>query len=98
MTIDGTTETWEVDNPPLRIDFFHKPEGETGLCSTSNGTDFSNERYAIGGDSWKSLVKTEGLYSEIYWYVYNYAGTVVRSGHSLGDGEDDDDVFEHPFL
>lgn len=107
VTIDGTTETWTTDSPENNpadtidsyvINFWHLPEGETGLCSTRNGTDFSNQRFAIGGDSWKSLVKTEGPYSEIYWYVSNYAGTIVRSGHSVGDGVDADDVLNTPFL
>lgn len=106
VTIGGTTETWTTDSPhnnpadtldTFTINFTHDPEGETGLCSTRNGTTFSNERYATGGQSWKSLVKTDGLYSEIYWYVENYAGTIVASGHSVGDGVDDDDVFEHTF-
>lgn len=106
MTIGRDTETWTTDSPhnnpadaldTFTKDFIHRPEGETGLCSTRNGTTFSNDRYAIGGQSWKSLVKTDGVYSEIYWYVENYAGTMVASGHTVGDGVDDDDVFEHTF-
>ena len=106
VTIGRTTETWTTDGPENNpadtidnyvINFRHNPEGETGLCSTRNGTDFSNERYGYGGQSWKSLVKTDGPYSEVYWSVENYAGTIVASGHSVGDGVDKDDVFEHTF-
>ena len=97
VTIGRTTETWAINSPTFKKDFIHEPQGETGLGATDNGEDFSGNCRAIGGDSWQSLIKTEGPYSQVYWSVKNYAGTIVASGLSVGDGVERKAIFEHDF-
>ena len=81
-------ETWQV---PYTSTFTHDPQGETGLGATdrADGTTFSGECDAVGGNDWHSLIKTEGLYSQVYWYVKAPGDTSAYGTHietDQGDG------------
>lgn len=85
VTIGRTTETWTTDGPENNpadaienyvINFTHNPEGETGLGATDSADGDTFLLKPLGGfcDTtgripWHSLIKTEGVYNSVYWYV-----------------------------
>ena len=67
-------ETWTV--PYSKKFRYVEPQGETGLGATDSadgdtflGNTVFDECDAVGGNDWHSLIKTEGLYSQVYWYL-----------------------------
>lgn len=67
-------ETWQV--PYSKKFEYEEPQGETGLGATDSadgdtflGNTVFDECDAIGGNDWHSLIKTEGPYSQVYWYL-----------------------------
>ena len=89
-------DTWTISHS---LPFTHRPQGETGLGATNDGETFSGECDARGGDSWQSLIKTEGPYDQVYWYVKAPGdtgyGTWIKTDQ--GDGVERKSTMTHTF-
>jgi len=107
-TIGRTTETWEVNNPTLKIDFTHNPETDVeeiiGIGPTTTGTEFSDDCTCNLNTErdWQSLMITDAPYDEVYWYVKapgdtSDLGEYLEEEVDHGDGVETRATMTYPF-